>query len=125
MANLVFRPSAPTGFHHETAAKPQEPAPVETATSGGYQAVADAASRAPVGDPTSALGELLAAAEGTLIPHAQGPVTVRSLRPVADLRAEEQPPAITEELKRKLEAPDAPDCALAVRRRPMEPSRVE
>lgn len=59
------RASAPTGFQHATAETPQEPAPVETATSKGFQAVADAASRAPVGDPTSALGELLAAAEGT------------------------------------------------------------
>ena len=120
LVNLFRWPSAPTGFQHATAETPQEPAPVETATSGGYQAVADAASRAPVGDPTSALGELLAAAEGTLIPHAQGPVTVRSLRPVADLRAEEQAPAITEELKRKLEAPDAPDCAVCHTAAPSE-----
>lgn len=122
VANLVFRPSAPTGFHHETAAKPQEPAPVETATSGGYQAEADAASRAPVGDPASALNELLAAAEGTLIPHAQGPVTVRSLRPVADLRAEEQAPAITEQLKRKLARADeaALDCAVCHTAAPTE-----
>lgn len=100
---------SPTGFQRETATKPQEPAPVETEVVTGYQAAAEAATRAPVGEPASALGELLAAAEGTLLPHAQGPVTVRSLRPVADLRAEEQAPAITEALKRKLETPD---CAL-------------
>lgn len=91
LVNLFRWPSAPTGFQHATAETPQEPAPVETATSGGYQAAAEAATRAPVGDPASALGELLAAAEGTLLPHAQGPVTVRSLRPVADLRAEDAP----------------------------------
>ena len=95
---------------------------METATSGGYQAEADAASRAPVGDPASALNELLAAAEGTLIPHAQGPVTVRSLRPVADLRAEEQAPAITEQLKRKLARADeaALDCAVCHTAAPTE-----
>lgn len=82
---------SPTGFQRETATKPQEPAPVETEVVTGYQAAAEAATRAPVGDPASALGELLAAAEGTLLPHAQGPVTVRSLRPVADLRAEDAP----------------------------------